>query len=77
MRDKSLPLVVDNPSFPILTWVEIPNLGSHLLVRARRLPGTRTECYNTTTMPIDTFVEAPRYACTVYRESGWTPVGTT
>ena len=29
MREKNLSLVVDNPKFLILPWIEIPNLGSH------------------------------------------------
>ena len=42
MREKNLPLVVDNPRFLILPWVEILNLGSHILAIVRRcLPGTR------------------------------------
>ena len=28
-REKNLPLVIDNPRFLILPWIEIPNLGSH------------------------------------------------
>ena len=40
IREKNLPLVVDNPRFLILPWVEIPNLGSHILaIVRRRLPG--------------------------------------
>ena len=31
LREKNLPLVVDNPRFLILPWIEIPNLGSHIL----------------------------------------------
>ncbi len=31
MREKNLPLVVDNPRFLILPGIEIPNLGSHIL----------------------------------------------
>ena len=39
MREKNLPLVVDNPRFLILPWIEIPNLGSHILaILRRRLP---------------------------------------
>ena len=39
-REKNLPLVVDNPRFLILPWIEIPNLGSHILALVRRrLPG--------------------------------------
>ena len=38
MREKNLPLVVDNPRFLILPWIEIPNLGSHILELVRRRP---------------------------------------
>ena len=49
IREKNLPLVVDNPRFLILPWVEIPNLGSHILALVRRrLPIDWTERYNTT-----------------------------
>ena len=78
LREKNLPLVVDNPRFLILPWIEIPNLGSHILAIARRrLPGDWTERYNTTPVLIETFVETPRYTGAVYRASGWIPVGTT
>ncbi|MCY4531633.1 MAG: DUF4338 domain-containing protein [Gammaproteobacteria bacterium] len=45
-RKKNLPLVIDNPRFPILLWTKIPNLRSHIrtLVR-RRLPQDWTERY--------------------------------
>ena len=36
LREKNLPLVVDNPRFLILPWIEIPNLGSHILAIVRR-----------------------------------------
>ena len=29
LREKNLPLVVDNPRFLILSWIHFPNLGSH------------------------------------------------
>ncbi len=62
MREKNLPLVVDNPRFLILPWVEIPNLGSHILaIVRRRLPEDWTERYKTTPVLIETFVETPRY----------------
>ena len=39
LREKNLLLVVDNPRFLILPWIEIPNLGSHILaIIRRRLP---------------------------------------
>ena len=36
LREKNLPLAVDNPRFLILPWITIPNLGSH--TPPRRLP---------------------------------------
>ena len=78
LREKNLPLVVDNPRFLILPWIKIPNLGSHLLaIVRRRLPGDWTERYRTTPVLIETFVETPRYTGAVYRASGWIRVGTT
>ena len=77
-REKNLHLVVDNPRFLILPWIEIPNLGSHILALVRqRLPEDWTERYNTTPLLIETFVETPRYTGAVYRASGWIRVGTT
>ena len=49
LREKNLPLVVDNPRFLILPWIDIPNLGSHILaIVRRRLPEHWTERYNIT-----------------------------
>ena len=78
MREKNLPLVVDNPRFLILPWIHIPNLGSHILALVRsRLPGDWIARYNSAPVLIETFVETPRYSGAVYRASGWTRVGTT
>ena len=77
-REKNLPLVVDNPRFLILPWINIPNLGSHILAIVRpRLPQDWAERYHTTPVLIETFVETPRYTGAVYRASGWIRVGTT
>ena len=78
MHEKNLPLVVDNPRFLIVPWIEIPNLGSHILAIARRrLPGNWTERYRTTPVLIEAFVETPRYTGALDKASGWTRVGTT
>ncbi len=69
LREKNLPLVVDTPRFLILPWVEIHNLGSHILaIVRRRLPQDWTERYNITPVLIETFVETPRYTGAVYRD---------
>ena len=78
LREKNLPLVVDNARFLILPWITIPNLGSHILaIVRRRLPEDWTERYRSTPMLIETFVETPRYTGAVYRASGWIPIGST
>ena len=43
VREKNLPLVVDNPRFLILPWIHIPNLGSHILAIVRRQPARRLD----------------------------------
>ena len=54
LREKNLPLVIDNPRFLILPWITIPNLGSHILSLVRRqLPDDWTERYNTTPVLIE------------------------
>ena len=78
LREKNLPLVVDNPRFLILPWMVIPNLGSHILsLVRRRLPEDWTARYATTPVLCETFVEIPRHSGGVYRASGWIRVGTT
>lgn len=76
IRDKSGSLAVASrptqagPAFgtacsPILPWVGIPNLGSHILaIVRRRLPGDLIERCNITPVLIETFVETPDlYRC--------------
>ena len=76
LREKSLPLVVDNPRFLFLSWIAIPKLGSHILSLVRRqLPEDWAERYSTAPVLIETFVETPRFTGTVYRASGWLRVG--
>ena len=68
LREKNLPLVIDNPRFLILPWITIPNLGSHILSLVRRqLPDDWTERYNTTPVLLETFVETPRFTGALYK----------
>ena len=74
--EKNLPRVVDNPRFLIPPWIEIPNLGSHILALVRRqLPADWTARYNTTSVLIETFVETPRYTGAVWTECGLSRTG--
>ena len=78
LREKNLPLVINNPRFLILPWITIPNLGSHILSLVRwQLPDDWTERNNTTPVLIETFVETPRFTGALYKASGWTLAGTT
>ena len=78
MREKNLPLVVDQPRFLILPWVHVPNLGSHILATIRRkLPEDWSARYNLTPVLCETFVQVPPYTGTLYKASGWINVGTT
>ncbi len=78
LRQKNLPMVVDNPRFLILPWIKIPNLGSHILaIMRRRMPGDWTRRYNITPVLIETFVQTPRFTGAVYKAAGWIHVGTT
>ena len=78
LREKNLPLVIDNSRFLILPWITIPNLASHILAIVRRqLPDDWTERYNTAPVLIETFVETERFSGALYKASGWIHVGTT
>ena len=58
LREKNLPLVIDNPRFLILPWITDPQPGlAHPLAVRRQLPDDWTERYNTTPVLIETFVE--------------------
>ena len=61
LREKNLPLVIDNPRFLILPWIAILNLGSHILATVRRrLPEDWTERYSTTPVLIERPSSRPR-----------------
>ena len=78
MRAKHLPLVVDSPRFLILSWIRIPDFGSHILpLVRRRLPEDWTKRCNPAPVLIEIFVETPRFTGGLDKASGRTSVGTT
>ena len=78
LREKNLPIVVDNPRFLILPWINIPNLGSHILaIIRRRLPDDWDRALQHHARAHRDLRRDPRYTGAVYRASGWTRVGTT
>ena len=77
-RARNLNRMIDNSRFLILPWIRIPNLASHILsVVRRQLPLDCRRQYNVTPVPMETFVEIPRFTGATYRASGWIRVGTT
>ena len=77
-RARNLYLVVNQSRLLLLPWIVIPNLGSHILSLLRRqLPGDWTRRYNVEPVLMETFVETPRFAGTVYKAANWTHIGTT
>ena len=78
-RQRNLPLVVNNARFPILPWIRIPNLASHLLAQVeRRLPdGLAPDA--TPSAPSCSKPSAKPRASTApaYRSANWIPVGKT
>ena len=78
MSEKNLLPVVDNPRSPVLPWIRIPNLGSHILhLVRRRLPEDWARRNAMAPVPIETFVRNPPWSGAVHQASGWLRVGTT
>ncbi len=78
VRERNLPLMVDNSRYLIMPWVQIPNLASHILSNVRRqLPQDWQSQYNIAPVLMETFVETPRFSGITYKASGWIHVGNT
>ena len=75
LREKNLPLVVDNPRFLIALASRSPTFA-HPRPRPTSPAEDWAERYNTAPVLIET-VETPCYTGAVYRASGWLRVGTT
>ena len=77
-RERNLSLLTNNTRFPILPWVRVRHLASHLLSEVRgRIPGHWMEKYGHRIHPLETFVQRERFRGTCYRAAGWTHVGAT
>ena len=60
-RERNLLLMVDNSCYLIMSWVQIPNLASHILSSVRRqLPQDWQRQYNISPVLMETFVETPQ-----------------
>ena len=77
-RRTHLHLLANNTRFLILPWVQVPQLGSHLLSRAvRRLRADWPCKYGHSVYLLETFVQPDRFAGTCYQAANWVRVGQT
>jgi hypothetical protein len=78
MRERNLPLVINNSRFLIFPWTHIPHLASHILAQAaRQLPKDWQARYGVQPVLMETLVDPARYRGTCYRAANWTQVGMT
>ena len=77
-RKKSLHNIVANSRFVIFPWVQIPNIGSHILgMNLRYLKKDWFDKYQEQLLLAETFVDPSLFAGTVYKASNWKKLGST
>jgi hypothetical protein len=77
-RQRNLALIANNTRFLVLPSVQVPRLGSWILGQVRRRIAEDWQAkYGQGIVLLETFVERPRFAGTVYRAANWQPVGVT
>jgi hypothetical protein len=71
-------LLAYNTRFPILPWVTVPHLASHILGRmAKQVPGDWQRLFAHPVYLLETFVDPERFRGTCYRAANWLVVGRT
>jgi hypothetical protein len=78
MRQRNLPLVINQSRFLIFPWTRIPHLASHVLAQAaRQVPRDWQARYSVEPVLMETLVDPARYRGTCYRAANWMAVGMT
>ena len=78
VRERNLPLVINNSRFLIFPWTRIPHLASHVLAQAaRQLPKDWQARYCVEPVLMETLVDPARYRGTCYRAANWMEAGMT
>jgi len=78
LRKKSLSSIVANSRFVIFPWVQIPNIGSHILgMNLRCLKNDWFERFQEQLLLAETFVDPSLFKGTVYKASNWIKLGST
>ena len=77
-RRENLPWVINNTRLLIFPWVQIGQLGSHVLGQlARRVRADWQERWGYGPLLMETFVDPAKFLGTCYRGAGWVQVGMT
>lgn len=78
LRKESLSSIVANSRFVIFPWVQIPNIGSHILgMNLRCLKNDWFERFQEQLLLAETFVDSSLFKGTVYKASNWKKLGST
>lgn len=78
VRERNLPMVINNSRFLILPWTHISHLASHILAQAaRQLPKDWQARYGVEPVLMETLVDLTRYRGTCYRAANWIETGMT
>ena len=78
VRERNLPMVINNSRFLILPWTRISQLASHILaLAARQLPQDWQARYAVEPLLMETLVDPARYRGTCYRAANWIETGLT
>jgi hypothetical protein len=77
-RQRNLHLLAYNTRFPILPWVEVPHLASHILgLIAKLVLQDWQRLYAHPIYWLETFVDPARFQGTCYRAANWIALGRT
>ncbi len=77
-RKRNLQQVINNSRFLILPNVNVPNLASYILTKAKnKIQKDWEDRYCYTPLLIETYVERERYLGVCYRAAGWVFIGKT
>ena len=77
-RRRNIRFLAYNTRFPILPWVKVPHLASHILGRmAARLSADWEQVYGHPIYFAETFVDTERFRGTCYRAANWVVLGQT
>jgi len=78
IRQKNLPLIINNTRFLVLPWVKASHLASHVLALNRRqISEDWRLVYSHPVYLLETFVDTERFQGTCYKADNWIHVGNT